>query len=133
MRTSVALACALALALPASAHAFLADKNLRVAQISGAKFEVVSSGGTSNKAYWCAAAQFARSLGTPSNGRIYLVEGPGPSASIPNRTAVQFTTQPQAAGVTPIAPQGVLSVKVPGDNLSVASAQQYCHQGLRRS
>jgi len=97
------------------------------------KFEVVAAGGTSNKAYWCAAAQFARSMGAGASTRIYLADGPGPSQTIPRRTAVKFTTQPQAAGVAPISPQGVLSVSAIGDNLSVASAEQYCNQGLRRS
>jgi len=133
MKKTLPLAAALLLALPVAGHAFIADKGLPVANIGNATFEVVARGGTGNKAYWCAAAQFARDSGAQSNTRLYLVQGPSPSASLPNRTSVKFTTNPQAAGVTPIAPQASLSVDVPGDNLSVVSAQQYCYQGLRRS
>lgn len=126
-------AAAVLMALPMSAQAFKADKRLPVADIGNATFEVVARGGTGPKAYWCAAAQYARSIGATSGERIFLAKGPGPSSTLPGRTAVQFTTNPDVAGVTPLEPQSGLSVTATGDNLSVVEAQQYCYQGLRRS
>ena len=119
--------------LPISAQAFTAERGMPVADIGNSTFEVVARLGTGPKSYWCAAAQYARYSGATSGDRIFLVQGPGPSATLPNRTAVRFTTNPDAAGVAPLEPQSSLSVTAPGDNLSVAVAQQYCTQGLRRS
>ena len=133
MKTITACASAILLAIPMAAQAYTASNRLAVSDIGNATFEVVARGGTGSKAYWCAAGEYAQSIGAPSNGRVYVVTGPGPSATSAGRTAVQFTTNAQAAGVTPVSPQASLTVSVPGDNLSVAAAQQYCVQGLRRS
>lgn len=133
MKKTILFAAACALAWPAAGLAFVAENRLPVNSVSAAEFEVVARGGTGTKAYWCAAADFAESQGAKANTRLYVVEGPGPSASIPGRTAVRFTTDPNAAGVTPVTPQLVLSVDVVGDNLAVVSAKQYCYQALRKS
>ncbi len=133
MKKTILFAAACALAWPAAGVAFVAENSLPVNAVSTAEFEVVARGGTGSKAYWCAAAEYATSQGAKANTRLYVVEGPGPSASTPGRTAVRFTTDPGAAGVTPVNPSLVLSVSVVGDNLSVVSARQYCYQALRRS
>lgn len=133
MKSFASLAVAIAIALPTAGQAFTADKRVKVNAIGNSTFEVVASGGTGNKLYWCAAAQYARSIGVNGSNRIYLVMGPKQSQTLAGRRAVHFTTNPSAAGITPVEPQSGLSVSVPGDNLSVASAGQYCYQGLRRS
>jgi len=55
------------------------------------------------------------------------VRGPGPGVTQSNRKAAQFTMQPDVAGIEPVTPHITLSVTAIGDNLSVASARQYCH------
>lgn len=133
MKPVAILAIAAVSSLPLPAQAFTGERGNPVADIGNARFEVVAGGGTGPKTYWCAASQYARFLGLTSGDRIYLARGPGPSQTVPDRRAVQFTTDPQAAGVDPLDPQSGLSVDIPGDNLSVVQAQQYCTQGLRRS
>ncbi len=121
------------LATTAAAQAFTAQRGNVVADIGNATFEVVARGGTGPKTYWCAASEYARFTGFSGNDRIYVVRGPGPSQTVPGRRAVQFTTSPDAAGLTQATTQMGLTVDVPGDNLSVIQAQQYCTQALRRS
>ena len=125
MRRLIALVTALAV-LPLSAHAFTAQNRHKVADIGGGVFEVVGQPGSGARQFWCAAGDYAFSRGAATNARVYLVEGRGPSVSQPGRTAVRFTTNPQAAGITPINPQLTLNVKAIGDNLRVASAREYC-------
>jgi len=133
MKKTILFAAACALAWPATASAFVAENLLRVNATGATQFEVVATVSAGAKDYWCAAAQYAISQGAVANTRLYLVEGPGPSSTIPGRTAVQFTTDPAAAGITPVNPQLVLSVNVVGDNLATVAAQQYCYLQTRRS
>ncbi|WP_050928275.1 hypothetical protein [Aestuariivita boseongensis] len=100
---------------------------LPAVQIDATRFEVIARGGrVGAQDYWCAAGLFGLSQGLRSNTRVYLVAPVGPSVMQPGRKAVQFTFDPQAAGVTPIAPQLTLSVKAVGDNMSLALARQFC-------
>ena len=133
MRLITAMLSAAMLAMPLSAQAFTGERGNPVVDIGDATFEVVARGGTGPKTYWCAAAGYAWLNGLSSSDRVYLVRSPGPSEAIPGRTAAQFTTDPNAAGLTPLEPQSGLSVSTPGDNLSLIQARQYCTQGLRRS
>lgn len=124
------LAALAATMLPLGAHAFTAKNRLTVSQIDAAVFEVVGRPGSGAREIWCAAGDYARSQNVPSNTRIYLESGRQPAVSRPGRTAVRFTLSPEAAGVTPIPPQLVLNVDVPGDNLSVAAATEYCLRSI---
>ena len=133
MKKSILFAAACAFAWPVAGQAFVAENKLPVNALGATEFEVVASHGAGSKAYWCAAAEYATYKGAVASTRIYVVQGPSPSASVPGRTAVRFTTDPEASGVTPVNPQLVLSVDVVGDNLAVTSAKQYCYQALRRS
>lgn len=129
MRHLIFLTACLA-ALPISAHAFTTNNSYGVAPVNEAVFEVVSRRGASSpRGFWCAAGQYAFSLGVRTNTRIYLVSGRQPSVTDPGRTAVRFTLAPEAAGITPINPQLSLSVDVPGDNVSVAAAREFCLTG----
>ncbi|MCE8009366.1 hypothetical protein [Aestuariivita sp.] len=126
MRRAFAIAALIA-TLPFSAQAFTAENRLNVADIGGGVYEVVGRPGISGaRQFWCAAGDYAFSLGVPTNTRVYLVSGRQPSVTEPGRTAVRFTLDPRAAGITPLTPQLVLTVKVPGDNLSVAVAREFC-------
>lgn len=98
-----------------------------VAQVDNATFEVIARGGrVGARDYWCAAGDFGLSQGIRSNTRVYLAGAEGPSVTQPGRKAVRFTFDPQAAGLTPIAPQLTLSVDAVGDNMSLVAAQQFC-------
>ncbi len=125
MHRLIALAAVLVFA-PAALYAFTATNRLSVADVDSAVFEVVAVPGSGPRQFWCAAGQYALSKGARSNARIYLVSGRQPSVSEPGRTAVRFTLNPDAAGITPVEPQLTLNVDVTGDNLRVASARQYC-------
>jgi hypothetical protein len=113
---------------PSAAFAYIAENRHSVAPVSGAVFEVVGEPGSGAQQYWCAAGEYARDrLGARSNARVYIVRGRGPAQSEPGATAVRFTIDPGAAGVTPISPRLSLSVDAIGDNLPVASAVTYCY------
>ena len=98
-----------------------------VAQVDAATFEVIARGGrVGARDYWCAAGDYGLSQGIRSNTRVYLAVAEGPSVASPGRTAVRFTFDPQAAGITPVSPQLSLSVDVVGDNMTLVAAQQFC-------
>ena len=125
MRRLTLITACLAL-LPLGAQAYTAKNRLKVAPVDGAVFEVVARVGSGAREFWCAAADYAFAQGARSNARVYLVSGRQPSVTQPGKRAVRFTLDPQAAGITPLSPQLSLTVKVPGDNLSVASGREYC-------
>lgn len=117
----------LGMTFPVAADAYTARNRMNVEDIGGSAFEVVSRNGkTGARDYWCAAGEYATAQGLASNARIYLLRAPGPSLSQPGRKAVQFTTRPEASGITPLSPQLSLTVTAIGDNLSVALAREYC-------
>ena len=119
--------------LPFAAHAYTAKNRLTVEPVSSAVYEVVGrTGGSGPQDFWCAAGEYAFSQGARNNSRIYLVSGRQPSVSKPGGTAVRYTLSPEDAGVTPISPELVLNVDVPGDNLSVASAREFCTLSISR-
>ena len=120
------------LSLPLAAQAYTAQNRMSVADLGGGVFEVVQRGAAGPRDFWCAAGEYALSLGAADAARIYLVSGVQPSVSQPGRKAVRFTLSPQAAGITPVPPQLSLTVKVPGDNLRVISAREYCYQDISR-
>lgn len=114
--------------LPEVALAWRAWNRHEVLPVSENTFEVVSRVGSGPREFWCGAGDFVyRRMGAPGVQRIYIVKAIGESVNRPGRKAVQFSL---------IAPKGVstnpgysLSVKAVGDNLSAASAQQYCYDG----
>ena len=118
----------LGMVLPDAADAYTARNQMIVEDIGNSTFEVVSRRGrTGARDYWCAAGDFATARRFPAGARIFLVRAPGPSVTQPERKAVQFTMQPDAAGIVPISQQLSLTVTTVGDNLSVALAREYCH------
>ena len=120
---------AVLLALPMSAEAFSARRHMRVYPVDELVFEVIAPTAAVAGDYWCGAADYAqRALGAPWTARIYIVRGRGPSVTTGRRTAVQFTLQPEAAGVRPIEPVFVMNLMKPGDNMSVAHAMRFCDQ-----
>lgn len=118
---------ALAIAgLATQADAFTSINGDRVNPINNVTFEVIPRGAGRNTDIWCSASQFARrALGASWSQRIYIVSGRGQSVTTNRRTAVQFTIDPQAAGVTPL--QGGIRFGLqPGDNMTVQTGEGYC-------
>ncbi|MFY9212854.1 MAG: hypothetical protein WAO69_17210 [Aestuariivita sp.] len=127
MKTFALLLALLPVSASSAGFAFSAVNRFPVAEIGNATFEVIARGGrVGARDYWCAAGDYGISLGIPSSRRMYLVAAEGLSQASPGGKAVRFTFDPDAAGVTPIQPQVSLSVKVPGDNMTLAAARQFC-------
>lgn len=66
-----------------------------------------------------------RVLGAPDTARVYVTRPRGPARSQPDKTGVQFGLTPPPGDLPPDSYS--LTVDVPGENLSVAFARQYCH------
>lgn len=125
LKTIIGSGCAFTLgvlfALPA-----LADNRSRseAYRLSDGTIEVVADF-SENQLYWCGASQAARSIANGTQ-RIYVVEGPGPSRSVPGRTSVRFALQPPAGGGN--GGGFTNSVQVVGNSLTVAQAAQTCNE-----
>lgn len=124
------IAAVLVTMLPVSADAFRGMRGARVNQVDQNVFEVVPRGSrTSGKDFWCGAGEYAyRELRAPWSARIYIVQGRSQSVTTERRSAVQFTMNPQAAGIAPIEPALSLNALKVGDNMSVTNAFGYCNQ-----
>jgi len=126
---SVALMVALLPALaPDTASAFSGKRGTRVAQVNNAVFEVVARSSGSGPEYWCGASDYARrALGAGWKTEIYIARGRGTSVTTGRRSAVQFTIDPGAAGVTPAPPSLSLNSLKVGDHMSVQQGNTYCN------
>jgi hypothetical protein len=129
----VTLAVAALSAIPAQAGSFRARNGATVNTVNAAVFEVVPRGTAAGPSYWCAAADYAqRGLRAAWTAKIYIARGLGPSATTGRRSAVQFTMDPQAAGVTPTPPSLSINSLRAGDSMSVQQAASYCNTDLGR-
>lgn len=121
----LALLCAFSFVAEA-AQAFTSRRGVRVNPVNSVVFEAVPRGGTHGSAYWCAAGDYAqRELRAPWDAQIYVARGLGPSETTNRRSAVQFTLDPAAAGVTPVKSYRLNAFK-PGEHMSVRQAFNYC-------
>ncbi|MEX0319289.1 MAG: hypothetical protein AB3N21_15120 [Ruegeria sp.] len=128
MKLRLLLTVAATFTLAAEAQAFSAKNGARVNPISGSVFEVIPRTDTSSDAIWCAASDFSRrAAGAPWNQKIYVVSGRGRSVTTGRRTAVQFTLNPTAAGVTPLQGGGLRTGFPVGDSMSVQRANSLCN------
>jgi hypothetical protein len=125
--TGALVAVAMIGALPLAAQAFSTKKNMQVNTMNTEVFEVVSSGAAKGYEYWCAVGDYAqRGRGLPWKANIYVARGLGQSETTEKRSAVQFTFDPQAAGVTASASYRSTSDLFVGDNMSVQQAVSQC-------
>jgi hypothetical protein len=121
------------IAFPASVSAFSSLNGLRVNPVDANVFEVVGKAGTGGRDFWCAAANYAQTkLGAPWRSSLYIVRGRGPSVTTNRKTAVQFTQDAAAAGVTPIGSSISLNALNVGENMSVQMAYSYCEPNRSR-
>jgi len=123
----VALVSVIGAAIPQSADAFNGKLGTRVNPVNDAVFEVITRGSGGGHEYWCGAADYARRvLKAGWKTPIYIARGRGPSVTTGRKSSVQFTLDPQAAGITPIKPQLSLNALKVGDNMSVQQANTFC-------
>ncbi len=125
-RTVLRLALAGALALPPGwALAYRQAFQNEVVPISDSRWEVVSRGSSSARAFWCTAGDYALGrLGVSGTQRIYLWRAVGSASGSATRDSAQFSlAAPQGANTRP----GVfLSVRHAGDNMTAAMAREFC-------
>jgi len=110
------------------AYALTTSYGSKVNAVNDVVFEVVGqNSAASGQEYWCGASEFARrALKAGWRDQIFLVRGRGPSETTNRKSAVQFTLNPQAAGVSPAEASLSLNAMNPGENLTVQRAHQYC-------
>jgi hypothetical protein len=125
---SVAMAAAWLSAVPAQASSFNARGGARVNPVNAAVFEVIPRGRNVGQAFWCAAADYARRvLNAPWTAQVYVARGLGTSVTTGRKSAVQFTLDPKAAGITPVPPSLSLNSMRVGESMSVQQATGYCN------
>lgn len=125
---ALALLATLSMLAPDAAFAFSGKRGTRVAPVNKVVFEVVARSSGSGPEYWCGAADYARrALGAEWKATIYIARGRGPSVTTGRRSAVQFTLDPAAAGITPIPPSISLNSLKVGDNMTVQQGNSYCN------
>ena len=112
---------------PRPADAFNGKFGVRVAPVNDVVFEVVPRSSGSGPIFWCGAADYARQvLGAGWKTTIYIARGRGQSETTNRRSAVQFTLDPSAAGITPTGQSLSLNALKVGDNMTVQQANHYC-------
>lgn len=115
------VALGLSLAAQPSA-AFLARNDLTVTPTGPENFVVNWRGNSSLRAFWCAAADYARhELGATGQTRIYRTSGPRRPGQ-----GIAFSLSPEDARRT-----GLLIVQSDGPGLSVAHGEIFCRLPLR--
>jgi len=127
----LAVIAALSVALPTSALAFRAINTLDVNRVDKNVFEVVGRPGVIKDDYWCGAGDYLRrELQLPWKTKIYVVSGIGRGVTTGARSAVQFTLNPEAVGITPYEASWVGDVLTVGYARSVTAAFHHCDRRL---
>ena len=121
------------IAAPGLALAFTAPNRLNVNPVDAAVFEVIGKPGSTGADYWCAAADYAqRKLRVPWKSELYIARTRGPSVTSGRKSAVHFTLDPGAAGISASGPSLSLNALRTGDHMSVQLAHTYCQQAVMR-
>ncbi|WP_380218764.1 hypothetical protein [Jhaorihella thermophila] len=118
------------IALPGMASAqWRAVNRSEVFPISKGVFEVVNRSSSRTQDYWCAAGDYAiTQLRTAATQRIYVSVPIGASQFRSGKRGVRFSLTPPPEGPAPDSYS--LSVKKVGENLTAASARNYCYDDL---
>ena len=124
-----AIVTLLVTSFPGVADAFTSMRGAKVNPVNAAVFEVVPRSGGSGLDYWCGAGDYAqRALRAAWTAPIYIARGLGTSVTTGRRSAVQFTLDPVAAGVTPIASGISINALRVGESMTVRQAFNYCEK-----
>ena len=130
MRTTGLAFLILALNAPPMAHAqqgFSAPGSITY-PVNDQVFEVVGNSGRGFILYWCGAAHYARRVkGAHWRDKITIVRGLGRSQVTGRRSAVQYTLEPGALGITPQSNPSPNAYAV-GDSKTVTEANGFCHE-----
>ena len=111
----------------ASAQEFRGRLSTRVNPVNAAVFEVVARSSSRGSDFWCGAADYARrALGRGWSERVYVARSMGPSVTTNRRSAVHFTLDPGAAGITPGKSSLSINTFKVGDSMSIQQANTYC-------
>ena len=123
---SLMLALAVTAACESDPNRFSAPGGASVYQINDNVFEVVASSGQGARPYWCGASEYARrALGAGWSAQISISRTLGPSEATDRISAVQFTLNPSALGITPFRSSTPNALQV-GDSNSVSQASVFC-------
>ncbi|MDK3019467.1 hypothetical protein [Pseudodonghicola flavimaris] len=136
---------AMILSFPSLAAADRVGRNMRAYPVDAAVFEVIPRTASGAGDYWCGASDYAqRVLGASWTDPLFVVRGRGPSATTGRKSAVQFTLDPVAAGLSGAAaaranaplndrfPIILTNRLSPGDHMSVQQARSYCDRNPAR-
>ncbi len=127
----LALIAGLAFATPQTSAAFTSKLGARVNPVNSAVFEVVPKSGGGGQVFWCSAADYAqRQLRASWQARIYIARGRAPSVTTGRRSSVQFTLDPEAAGITPAPTSLSINALKVGESMSVQQAHHFCQVTL---
>lgn len=74
--------------------------------------------------YWCGASEAARQVASGTD-RLYVIDAPGPSQSVPGAIGARFSLTPPPGG--PVS-SFTNSVEVIGNTMTVAQAAQTCNE-----
>ncbi len=110
-----------------AAQEFRGKHGTRINPVNAAVFEVVAKSSSRGADFWCGAADYARrSLGYGWKDRVYVARAMGPSVTTNRRSAVHFTMDPAAAGITPGGSSNSINRFTVGDSMSIQHANTYC-------
>ncbi|MEM7318923.1 MAG: hypothetical protein AAF408_07860 [Pseudomonadota bacterium] len=105
---------------------FVTRNGIRAYPISATKFEVLPGNSGLFDDYWCGASEFARRrLGLPWSDRVYVASKIQQSVTTGRRSAVEFSVNPQADGITPV-DLSFRSGFTIGDSMSITQANTRC-------
>lgn len=100
------------------------ESRYRAFALPDGQFEVIADF-SENAIYWCGAGLFAqKQMSKSQSDRIFVLQGPAPSAALPGETAVRFGFE-LPSGIAP-ATGFTNDVSVVGNELSVSQAKQGC-------
>jgi hypothetical protein len=129
---TLGLALLVSVILVDAALAFRARNGFRVNQVDQNTFEVIPGPTRAKDAYWCAAGDYARTvLRLDWQTRLYVVRGYADSVTTGRKSAALFTSNPEAAGVTPDDSSFITDLLGPGVNRSVSTAFNKCRSTFR--
>lgn len=121
----ITLAIAVACAACAGPQPFLTRNDHRVYAFPDGRFEVLARPGTSGRAYFCAAGDYAqRRLNARNSDSVVLVEPNGSSRAIDGGRSAVFEVRPQAEATREVAV--LVRMNRAGDSLAVAHARALC-------
>ncbi|MFA3921064.1 hypothetical protein [Ruegeria hyattellae] len=113
--------------LPTIAMAFEAPNGMAVNPVDDSVFEVVARDDVSGDAFWCAAGMYAEIKQKKRPGeKMSIARGLGPSETTDRLSAVQFTTDPVTAGVTPKSMGNDINEYNVGETLEIGIARGHC-------